>query len=203
MNHKSTTLLAILIASPVLAGEGPSFDCGKAESAAEKLVCEDQDLGRLDRLVSDRYTAALAAASSLDTGAPEAEAELRATQRGWISGRNECWKEEDLKSCVESAYLRRNAELVALWMLEEPARVVSWACDDNPANEVVTYFYDTELPAIRFERGDSVDAGALVRTASGARYEGSFGRYIWIKGDEAMYRDPDPNGAELDCVVQN
>ena len=202
MNHKSLSLLSLLFLAPLIAAEEPSFHCAKAESSAEKLICEDDNLARLDRLVATRYDAALDAAGNLDSGAAEAEAELLATQRGWIEGRNECWKSDDLRACVETAYLRRNAELVALWMLEEPVRIVAWACDGNPANEVVTYFYDTELPAIRFERGDTVDAGALVRTASGAKYEGSFGRSIWIKGDEAMYRDADPYGAELDCVVQ-
>lgn len=200
MNHKSTALLAILLTSWASADEGPSFDCAKAESSAEQLICEDDNLARLDRLVASRYAAALDAAGNLDSGATEAEGELRATQRGWISGRNDCWKETDLNACVESAYLRRNAELVALWMLETPADVVTWACDGNPANEVVTYFYDTELPGIRFERGDTVDAGALVRTASGAKYEGSFGRSIWVKGDEAMYREADPDGTRLNCV---
>lgn len=200
MNHKSTTLLAILLTSPLSAADGPSFDCAKAESSAEQLICADDNLARLDRLVAARYASALDAARGLDSGAAEAEAELRATQRGWISGRNECWKATDAKDCVESGYLRRDAELVALWMLEKPSSIASWTCDDNPANEVVTYFYDTELPGIRFERGDTVDAGALVRTASGAKYEGSFGRSIWVKGDEAMYREADPDGSSHQCV---
>lgn len=200
MNHTATALLAFLLTSPVLSDEGPSFDCAKAESSAEQLICADDNLARLDRLVATRYAAALDAAGALDSGAAAAEAKLRATQRGWISGRNECWKETDARACVESAYLRRNAELVALWMLEKPTNVAAWACDSNPANEVVTYFYDTELPGIRFERGDTVDAGALVRTASGAKYEGSFGRSIWVKGDEAMYREADPDGSSYQCV---
>jgi len=194
------TLLAVFLGSPVFAAEGPSFDCAKAESSAEQLICEDDNLAHLDRLVATRYTAALDAARNLGSGAAAAESELRATQRGWISGRDECWKETDTKACVESAYLRRNAELVALWMLEKPSSVEAWACDGNPANEVVTYFYDTELPGIRFERGDTVDAGALVKTASGAKYEGSFGRSIWIKGDEATYREADPDGSSYKCV---
>jgi membrane-bound inhibitor of C-type lysozyme len=77
-----------------------------------------------------------------------------------------------------------------------------WSCDGNPANEVVTYFFDTELPSVRFERGDRVDAGSLVETASGSRYEGSFGRSIWIKGEEATYREPDPEGTIYTCSLR-
>ena len=74
------------IAAPVVAQEGPSFDCAKAGTSAEEMVCADADLARLDRLVADRYAAAMAAARGLDAGADEAEAELRAYQRGWIKG---------------------------------------------------------------------------------------------------------------------
>lgn len=190
------------IAAPVVAQEGPSFDCAKAGTSAEEMVCADADLARLDRLVADRYAAAMAAARGLDAGADEAEAELRAYQRGWIKGRDECWKADDQRACVEASYQRREAELVATWMLEEPTNTAFWTCGGNPANEVVTMFFDTDLPSLRFERGDSIDVGVLTRTASGARYDGSFGRFIWIKGNEATYRDPDPDGTEYQCVLR-
>jgi hypothetical protein len=65
----------------------------------------------------------------------------------------------------------------------------------------VAQFFDTELPSVRFERGDDIDTGALARTASGARYIGVFGREIWIKGKEAIYREPDPDGASYRSVL--
>ncbi|MCE8528470.1 MliC family protein [Ruegeria pomeroyi] len=193
--------LCLLLAAPAFAQEGPSFDCSKAQSDVETLICEDADLARLDRLVAERYTAALAVIDGLDTGAEQAKQSLRAEQRGWIKGRDECWKAGDLRICIADTYLRREGELVARWMLEEPTGIAFWACGGNPANEVVTYFYATELPSVRFERGDSIDTGTLVPTGSGAKYEGSFGRSIWTKGDSALYRDPDPDGSEWDCVL--
>ncbi|NDW48087.1 MliC family protein [Ruegeria sp. PrR005] len=194
---------SLLLASPVLAQEGPAFDCAKAQSDAETLICQDADLARLDRLVTGRYSAALDVVKGLDAGAEAAEKQLRAEQRGWIKGRDECWKAEDLRACVADSYLRREGELVARWMLEDPTGIAFWACGGNPANEVVTFFYATELPSVRFERGDSIDTGALAPTGSGSKYEGSFGRSIWIKGDSAMYRDPDPDGSEWDCVLSS
>ena len=191
--------LLFVIAFPAAAQDGPSFDCAKAESSAEELVCADSALARLDRKVSERFAEALAVAGALDRGAAQAVDDLRAYQRGWIGGRDECWKADDLRACVEEAYLTREGELVARWMLEEPTGTAVWACDGSPANEVVTQFFDTELPSVRFERGDNIDTGALTRTASGARYIGSFGREIWIKGEEATYRDPD--GASYHCVL--
>ncbi len=70
--------------------------------------------------------------------------------------------------------------------------VAYWTCGENPANEVVTYFFNTTLPRTRFERGDSIGTVSLVPTDAGSRFEGSFGRKILIKGDEATYREPDP-----------
>ncbi|WP_034492807.1 MliC family protein [Afifella pfennigii] len=194
--------LCLCVASPALAQDGPSFDCGKAESSAEKLICGDAALAALDRRVSDRFAAALAAARGLDVGASQAVDELRAYQRGWIKGRDECWKADDLRACVEAAYLRREGALVAQWLLEEPTGTAFWTCGENPANEVVTTFFDTELPSLRFERGDSVDTGSLQPAASGSKYEGSFGRSIWIKGEEATYREPDPDGTSFECVLR-
>ena len=199
---RARAILLSLFSAPLFGQADPSFDCRKAASSAEKLVCEDADLARLDRLVADRYAAALDVVRGLDSGASEAEDQLRALQRGWIKGRDECWKASDLRDCVESAYLRREGRLVAQWLLEEPTGTAFWACDGNPANEVVTYFFDTELPSVRFERGDTVDTGSLVPTASGSKYEGSFGRSIWIKGEEAIYREPDPEGTTYECRVR-
>lgn len=198
---RTLMILGIVLAFPALAQEGPSFDCSKAESSAEELICADPDLAALDRRVAERYAAALNAVRGLDSGAEEAEGALRAYQRGWIKGRDECWKADDLRDCVEFSYLRREGELVAEWLLEEPTGIAFWTCDGNPANEVVTYFFDTELPSVRFERGDTIDTGSLAPTGSGSRYEGSFGRSIWIKGEEATYREPDPDGASYDCVL--
>ncbi|MDJ0994096.1 MAG: MliC family protein [Dinoroseobacter sp.] len=189
-------------AGSAFAETGPSFDCAHAESSAEKLVCADPDLARLDRLVAERYSAALAAARGLDAGAVEAEANLKAYQRGWIKGRDDCWKAQDEHSCVVFQYQFREAELVTAWMLEAPQQTAFWACGGSAANEVVTMFFDTEVPSVRFERGDSVDTGILTETASGARYEGTFGRSIWIKGEEAQYRDPDPDGTQYRCVLR-
>jgi len=198
---RTLTALGLLLTTPALGEESPAFDCAKAKSSAEKLICEDADLAKLDRLVADRYAAALEAIKGLDAGSAKAENTLRATQRGWIKGRDECWKAADLRECVEAAYLRREGQLVARWMLEKPKGTSFWECGGNPANEVVTVFFDTTLPSVRFERGDTIDTGSLVRAASGSRYEGSFGRSIWIKGKRATYREADPDGTTHECSL--
>ncbi|SDJ41726.1 MliC family protein [Aliiruegeria lutimaris] len=189
----------LLACGPSWAADGPSFDCSAATSETETLICGDARLSELDRRLAARFSAAMEAARGLDAGAAGAEDALRGFQRGWIKGRDECWKAQDSRACIEESYLTREGVLVATWMLEPPRGTDFWSCGGSPANEVVTTYFDTELPSVRFERGDSVDAGSLVRTASGSKYEGSFGRSIWIKGEEATYREPDPDGKSYEC----
>jgi uncharacterized protein len=186
--------------APLSERQGPSFECSEAESEAEKLVCADPDLAALDWRLAERFEAAVKAVEGFGGDREAAEAELRASQRGWVSGRDDCWKADDLHACVRDAYLVREAQLVALYMLEAPTGTVSWTCDGNPANELVTYFFATELPSVRLERGDTVDAGVAIPAASGARYQASFGREFWEKGDEATYREADPDGTSVTCT---
>jgi uncharacterized protein len=189
------TALGLLVAT--MASAQPSFDCSKASSDAEMLICSDPDLGEMDQRLSARYAAAMAAAEALDAGQEAAVQELRATQRGWIKGRDECWKADDLRACVAGAYQTREAELVASWMLEAPDAVVSFTCDDNPANEVTVFFFNGASPAIRLEYGDGIRAGWLVPAASGSKYATPFGGMFWQKGDEALFVWTE--GQELSC----
>lgn len=200
-------LFASLVVSTVVMGAAslplvaaPSFDCAKAESSAERLICADAELAELDSRLAARYADAVTAAQ-VDNES-DALSNLRASQRGWIKGRDECWKASDESACVAETMLRREAELVALWQLEAPRSAVTWACGDAADETIVTTFFDTELPVLRIEVGDEIDAGVQVPAASGARYEASFGRAIWIKGDEATYRSPDPDGTSIQCVTQ-
>ncbi|MEQ8965625.1 MAG: MliC family protein [Azospirillaceae bacterium] len=194
-----TALLAVLVAlgGAVERGHaaqveaGPSFDCAAAVSDAERAVCASAALADLDRRLATRYADALDVAGGLDAGAEAALAELRATQRGWVKGRDDCWKAEDLEACVADAYSRRIGALVALYMLETPAAVTTWQCGESPANELVVHHFDLERPAVRLERGDSIEVGVQVPAASGARYEASFGVSLWTRGDEARLEWPE------------
>ncbi len=192
-------LACLVLAQPALAEDAPSFDCEKAQSSAEEMICGDPELAELDRLVALRFGQALDAVQSV--AQTDAENTLRSIQRGWIKGRDTCWSAADAKECIQSAYLLQEGALVAHWMLEEPTQVTTWTCGDTPANELVIMFFDTKLPSIRLESGDEVATGSLAPTGSGTRYAGDFGRSILIQGDQAIYREPDPIGTTYDCVL--
>ena len=76
-------LLPPLLLMPAAAGAAaPSFDCAKADSAAEKLVCSDPTLAALDRELARLATPA-----------------------------SDCRHASDLRICLVAAYLRRINQL--------------------------------------------------------------------------------------------
>jgi len=152
--------------SPTLV-QGPSYSCAEVEDGSiEAMICEDPELSALDRKLSEVYDAA--AAKAVNEHPPV----LKAEQRGWIKGRDECWKNDDTRVCVLDEYQRRIAELQARCRLVEHFGPVRWACDGNPAKEVVTTFFQTDPPSMIAEHGDSVSLMFVAPSGSGARYQG-------------------------------
>ena len=196
---RAAIILAVAGSAGTAGAASPSFDCAKADSEAETLVCGDDALAALDNRLAERFAAALAVTRSQDAGAQVATEELQAYQRGWIGGRNECWKAQDVRACVEQSYLTREGELVARYQLDKPFSTVAYTCDDNPANEVTISYYDTELPSARVEYGDSIATASLAPSGSGSRYEGPFGMSLWLKGDNLMFEWRE--GETMDCVA--
>jgi uncharacterized protein YecT (DUF1311 family) len=198
---------AVLVSPPAWA-EGPAFDCSKADGEVEELICQDESLAALDRKLAEVYEAALAKARD------EMPRILKTEQRGWIKGRNDCWKargEDDpvfltaswratsVKECVEGQYRIRTSELQALYRLAPMKGPVFYGCESNPANEVVATFFETDPPTARLERGDRAVTAWLVPAGSGSKYEGQ-NLEFWTKGDEATVTWLDE---ELKCTVKD
>lgn len=142
------------------AGSGPAFDCAKAQGEVEQLLCKDDALAALDRRLDAAFRAALAKARGTMAGT------LRTEQRGWVKGRNECWKAkgqptwitaswtvDSVRACVDAQTRLRTAELQALWRLAPP-QTQAYACQGQPANEVLGNAFATDPPTLRLERGD-------------------------------------------------
>ena len=175
-------LLGPLLFTPLLAcAATPSFDCAKAAGAAETLICKDAALAALDNELAALYPKALANLS------PEQLKTEKAMQRGWIKGRNDCWKGQDLRQCVEDNYLLRISELqISGGQLMVPTPV-NYQCGKNVT--LSTYFYnDAKLPAavINLSEGDKQQQVLAYEapSASGARYEGQ-NLTFFTKGDDA------------------
>ncbi len=160
--------LGMAVTSLVAASDGPSFDCAKASSSAEKAICADPDLAALDRKLHDVFTEALAKAKG---GMAQV---LKTEQRGWIKGRDECWKAKGGETaCLRVEHRVRITELQARWSLVPARGPVAYVCQGNPSNEVVATWFESELRSVRVERGDRTVIAYLVDDApGGARYEG-------------------------------
>lgn len=177
-NTIAVMVLVTLLATP-LAYAQPSFDCSRADGVVEEMLCNDAGLAALDVQMAKVWQEAMDL--SLDNvDLPE----IKAEQRGWITGRNDCWKNDDVRQCTEDSYKTRIAEIQALWRLVSAKGPVFFACNDNPANEVIATFFETDPPTAVLERGDQTVVAYLQPTASGARYEGQ-NVIFWNKGQEA------------------
>lgn len=80
----------------------PSFNCEKSSTFAEKSICSDDLLGKLDGALSENYKMMLA--SDVGDGA---RSDLKDTQRKWLAERNKCTDIE----CLASAYKSRIDEV--------------------------------------------------------------------------------------------
>nr|WP_088212704.1 MliC family protein [Shewanella sp. Shew256] len=188
-------LLAVALSVPAMAAEKPSFDCGKVQAGSiEELVCQDAGLTKLDLQLAEVY------AQAADKAKNEQPPMLKAMQRGWVKGRNECWKSEDKRACVESSYQTRIAELQAQYRLVEMTGPIFYACDGNPANEVVVSYFKTEPATLIAERGDQTSLMFVQPSGSGAKYQGR-NESLWEHHGEAKivwgYEAP-----EMTCVVK-
>ncbi|MFB2683216.1 MliC family protein [Shewanella mangrovisoli] len=188
-------LLAVALSVPAIAAEKPSFDCGKVQAGSiEEQVCQDAGLTKLDQQLAEVY------AQAADKAKNEQPPMLKAMQRGWVKGRNECWKSEDKRACVESSYQTRIAELQAQYRLVEMTGPIFYVCDGNPANEVVVSYFKTEPATLIAERGDQTSLMFVQPSGSGAKYQGR-NESLWEHHGEAKivwgYEAP-----EMTCVVK-
>ncbi|MGP0594069.1 MliC family protein [Nitrospira sp. T9] len=160
--------------------QGPSYACiNVIGGSIEAMICKDEELSALDRKLSGVY--ATASKKAINEHPPV----LRTEQRGWIKGRDDCWKIEDTRGCVRDEYTRRIAELQARYRLVPHSGPVSFLCEDTSANEVVATFFRTKPPTLIAERGGSLSLMFLQGSGSGAKYQGR-NETFWEHQGEAL-----------------
>jgi len=172
---------------------GPDFDCAKARGNVERLICADKELARRDWALAAVYRNALGRIAGDDAQVRA----LKAEQRGWIKGRNDCWKAQDMRGCVSAQYSDRHATLLARFGLIEAGPTQVWTCDGMPVPLYVTPFM-TEPQTINLVRGDDTTTAIQRTAASGSRYEAPFGVFFWIKEKEATLEWP--QGSSSVCL---
>ena len=88
----------------------PGFDCAKAQSVQERLICADQKLAEADKQLSRAFSAT---EQILET--PRLD-DFRAEQKSWLGDLpNKCPETApNLKSCLLDTYRKRTSELIEL-----------------------------------------------------------------------------------------
>lgn len=146
----ATPCVVAAVAAGAAGATGPSFDCRKAPAGSiAAQVCEDPALVQRDRQLADVYAAARTVAARMKPPPP-----LVAEQRGWVKGRDDCWKATDRRVCIDDAYRRRTAELQARYRLLPAQGPVRLVCDGDARNEVLVSRFATDPPSLMAERGD-------------------------------------------------
>ena len=146
-------LLAVLAAPPAVAQPRPSFDCSKASTAVEKLVCSSGELAKAD---ADLAAAYKALAAKLDAKAKD---HLVRDETRWIAQRNrECVGTAALMfDCVKYGYPDR-IDRLKLYGAGSYPFISTRTLTKAGKVEAVTYSVNIAYP--RFD-GSSADFGAL------------------------------------------
>jgi len=111
----------------------------------------------------------------------------QSTQRDWIKGRNDCWKDVDATACVTKNYRQRIAELQASFRLVAPVGSARYACPGAPPAEASADFFATDPPTVAVTYLGATQVMFALPSGSGARY-GSGNSQFWEHQGTAMIR---------------
>lgn len=191
-------IFRVLVAAAVLVmssasseSAAPSFECTKASGSVEKLICRDDVLSQLDRKLARVFK------DAMNRLPADEHATIRAMQRGWIKGRNDCWKAENVRACVEATYQMRIVELQITGGLLEAPNYHSFVCNQDNGKPFTAVFYNqTEPPSVVLTWGGDQVIAFIKRAASGVRYSAP-GVDFWYHQSEATV---DWYGNRLHCL---
>ena len=123
-NLKLIVITTLLITSHLYSNDRiqPSFDCSKAKTRVEKLVCSDEDISRVDRdmqkaydLMMGKYDLAYMNEEAKEEIKPYLE-KLKQSQIDWVKYRDKYCNtkkdEKEFNSCVFSRYVYRIESIV-------------------------------------------------------------------------------------------
>jgi uncharacterized protein len=112
---KKTIVVSVLLALPLcltLMAQAARVDCKKPDVRVEKIICDDDELLELDRMMAASFRQALQAVSKAD------RQDIIRGQDTWLSKRNRC---EDTE-CLKVSYEKRITALDDI-IIEESRRI--------------------------------------------------------------------------------
>ena len=148
---KLIVISTLLITSNLYSSEKiqPSFDCSKAKTRVEKLICSDEDISRVDRdmqkaydLMMGKYDLAYMNEEAKEEIKPYLE-KLKQSQIEWVKHRdrycNTKKDEKEFRSCVFSRYINRIQSIVPSYNWR-----IGFSINDKNSTNNLCYNYFTQ-----------------------------------------------------------
>ena len=147
---KLIVISTLLITSNLYSSEKiqPSFDCSKAKTRVEKLICSDEDISRVDRdmqkaydLMMGKYDLAYMNEEAKEEIKPYLK-KLKQSQIDWVKERDACSSKKDKKefnSCVFSKYINRIESIVPSYNWR-----IGFSINDKNSTNDLCYNYFTQ-----------------------------------------------------------
>ena len=192
----------MLSASATQAGS-PSFNCARADSRAEELICGDQELAQMDVEAARLFKLARdgkGVSAKQKTG-------LNDERVDWLKMRDECRFTENMRNCIIAAYAVR-----IHWLREKHRATLvnddkgitrgplALRCDKFGKTLVKATFIKSNPPVGALQLPERVHVGI----AAGGRYieESDTGERLafWLQGDKAFLQMP--NGKRIACRLE-
>ncbi|HUX65823.1 MAG TPA: lysozyme inhibitor LprI family protein [archaeon] len=169
-------VLGIGLLALALPVQAASFDCGKAASKVEQMICGDAKLSKLDDEMGNDYQKALSKANE------EQKKSLLTEQKLWLKKiRNICTSE----TCLKDAYSSRLAALATFLAPATPAQGGVWTYRDGAGrNELLCHALLKRLN--RYDRNESLNRGCSWNAI--ASYP-EFSEPPWEELDAKKYED--------------
>jgi uncharacterized protein len=191
---------ACLAAAPSPATAQPSFDCAKASTLVEKLICGDPTLVTLDTETARLFDLARDASESTRGNV------IRA-QEDWLKARNDCTSSTDTGRCLAEAYVERISKLRETYVAARRATggislgPFAGSCDNGPSLKVTFVNSNPSYAYISGPKESFVLKQAL--SGSGARYQAQYPKgqaRLWNKGNNALIALP--GGKDVNCALK-
>ena len=148
---KLIVISTLLITSNLYSSEKiqPSFDCSKAKTRVEKLICSDEDISRVDRdmqkaydLMMGKYDLAYMNEEAKEEIRPYLE-KLKQSQIDWVKYRDKYCNtkkdEKEFRSCVFSRYINRIQSIVPSYNWR-----IGFSINDKNSTNNLCYNYFTQ-----------------------------------------------------------
>ncbi|MFS2198046.1 MliC family protein [Pseudomonas sp. Pseusp3] len=181
-----------------------SFDCANPQASAEKLVCHDAQLARMDLELDRLYLLAL----TDDHSVPRPD-KVEIDQRFWMESRNQCGGGTQAKACVIRSYAERAFQLrqgSAIARTKDPSRLtegpVAYRCAGFNALVAATFF--TVEPGVVFLKWANTSITLnQVPSHSGTQYTGKDykGNYSFWQIDNDVFLQI-PGSGQMSCAAE-